>query len=239
MTNTATTTSVWKAVCTIVGDESAPFDEHASLFDMGLDSLGLAELVIQLEEKYGEGAITIDDVLANPIVSSIAAHLVLQAASCTSQAPSRTSPAAASPAVASTDTPAARAIFLFAGEGAHSAGVDLTVLKTSPSWLAVDATIFAQHGASADDFLAMHLGDHTAPYSPVVTTILNILQADLWKLWGRTRAPGRERLAFAYPCVAVAAPISLSCTPPVRVLVCVCYPRTTRRAVVCPRPLGG
>ena len=75
MTNTATTTSVWKAVCTIVGDESAPFDEHASLFDMGLDSLGLAELVIQLEEQYGEGAITIDDVLANPIVSEIAACL--------------------------------------------------------------------------------------------------------------------------------------------------------------------
>ena len=225
MTASIVTENVWKACCTIVGREGAPLDEHASLFDMGLDSLGLAELVIQLEELYGEGAITIDDVLSNPVVSEIAAKL----GGNTDVGKPMNMPG----------TPGPRAIFLFAGEGAHSPGIDLTILKSSPAWPIVDKAILEQHGTSAEDFLATHLGNHAPPYSPVVTTILNLLQADLWKLWGRTRAPGRERLAFAYLCVAVAAPISLSCTPPVRVLVCVCYPRTTRRAVVCPRPLGG
>ena len=67
--------TVWDACCTIVGKEGAPLDEHASLFDLGLDSLGLAELVIQLEELFGEGCITIDDVLIDPVVSTIAAKL--------------------------------------------------------------------------------------------------------------------------------------------------------------------
>ena len=28
------------------------------------------------------------------------------------------------------------------------------------------------------------LGVHTAPFSPVVTTVINILNADSWRLWG-------------------------------------------------------
>ena len=74
---TATTTlnSVWTACCDIVGTEGAPLDAQANLFDIGLDSLGLAELVIQLEESYGEGCINVDDILANPIISQIAAKL--------------------------------------------------------------------------------------------------------------------------------------------------------------------
>ena len=48
---------------------------NANLFDLGVDSLGLAELVIQLEEIYGDGAITVDDIMADPIVCEIAAKL--------------------------------------------------------------------------------------------------------------------------------------------------------------------
>ena len=73
---TSATEAVWTACCTITGkDEGTSMDKNASLFDMGLDSLGLAELVIQLEELYGEGAITIDDVLSNPVVCEVAAML--------------------------------------------------------------------------------------------------------------------------------------------------------------------
>ena len=61
----AATSAVWAACCELVGKEASEIDENMSMFDMGIDSLGLAELVIQLEEIYGEGALTIDDVLAN------------------------------------------------------------------------------------------------------------------------------------------------------------------------------
>merc|ERR1712166_262964 len=56
---------VWKACAEISGaDPASQPDSDTSLFDMGLDSLGLAELVIQLEEVYGEGSLTVDDILA-------------------------------------------------------------------------------------------------------------------------------------------------------------------------------
>ena len=42
---------------------------------MGLDSLGLAELVIQIEEVYGEGVITIDDILSAPTLCEVASLL--------------------------------------------------------------------------------------------------------------------------------------------------------------------
>ena len=73
----ATTNAVWKACCEIVGNEGAAMDENASFFELGIDSLGLAELVLQLELvlKLEEGAIEIDDVLANPSVSELAAKL--------------------------------------------------------------------------------------------------------------------------------------------------------------------
>ena len=74
----ATTKAVWTACCQIIGTEedAAEVDELANLVEMGIDSLGLAELVIQLEELYGEGAISIDDVLSSANVSQIAAKLV-------------------------------------------------------------------------------------------------------------------------------------------------------------------
>ena len=66
---------IWAKCCGILGTEGTKLDAHANLFDMGLDSLGLAELVIQCEEVFGEGVITVDDIIANPIISEIAARL--------------------------------------------------------------------------------------------------------------------------------------------------------------------
>ena len=67
---------VWKACADISGAalDSQPAAD-TSFFDMGLDSLGLAELVIQLEEVYGEGVITIDDILAAPTLREVACLL--------------------------------------------------------------------------------------------------------------------------------------------------------------------
>ena len=67
---------VWKACADIGGGDAAAQPEpDTSLFDMGLDSLGLAELVIQLEEVYGEGCITVDDILAAPTLREVASLL--------------------------------------------------------------------------------------------------------------------------------------------------------------------
>ena len=187
---------VWKACCEILGQKDTPLDAHASLLDLGIDSLGLAELVIQLEEIYSEGCVSVDDILANPVVSQIAAKL---GGGDSDKKPAASPVVKAEAMSAPTFDGTPRAIFLFAGEGAHSAGVDLAVLKTSPAWATVDAAMLEQHGTSTEEFLKEHLGDHTPPHSPVVTTILNLLQADLWRLWGRECTRPKRKNTRARP----------------------------------------
>ena len=75
-------------------------------------------------------------------------------------------------------------IFLFAGEGAHSTNIDLSVLKTSPTWPQADAALQKLLGTGADAFLNANSGNHAAPASPLVTTLINVLHADLWRQWG-------------------------------------------------------
>ena len=74
MTTNTAIKNVWTATAAISGgDANQVPDPDTSLFDIGLDSLGLAELVIQLEEVYGEGAISVDDILAAPTIREVAA----------------------------------------------------------------------------------------------------------------------------------------------------------------------
>ena len=61
-------------------------------------------------------------------------------------------------------------VLLLTGEGAHAAETDVPSLKASPSWPAVEAAVchveaLADVGLGA--FLGVHLGEHTAPTSPV------------------------------------------------------------------------
>ena len=72
-------------------------------------------------------------------------------------------------------------IFLFAGEGAHSADTDLAHLKGSPLWSDVEVALRRTLDLDLAAFLAGRLGTHAAPMSPVVTTILNILNVGLWR----------------------------------------------------------
>ena len=102
----------------------------------------------------------------------------------------------------------AKAIFLFGGEGAHSADPDLSVLKQSPSWTAVDTALHGQYGVGVEDFLAENAGKHSCPGSPVVTTVLNILQADIWRMWGHSPA-----YALGHS-VRPVAQLSWSCSQP-------------------------
>ena len=76
-------------------------------------------------------------------------------------------------------------LFLFTGEGAHSDITDIDSLRAGPSWAHVEAAL--QRLGVADDLEALlrtALGVHEAPMSPVVTTIINILNAEHWRAAG-------------------------------------------------------
>ena len=75
-------------------------------------------------------------------------------------------------------------VFVFSGEGAHGTDTDISVLKLSPSWPAVQQALREVGQVDPEAFLQENLGEHTAPNSPLVTVSLNILHADLWQHWG-------------------------------------------------------
>ncbi|CAL1140432.1 unnamed protein product [Cladocopium goreaui] len=76
-------------------------------------------------------------------------------------------------------------VFLFCGEGAHSEETDIALLKSCGSWSVVeDALQQLGLGEKLEPFLLQNLGRHNAPTSPVVSVVLNILNADLWRRWG-------------------------------------------------------
>lgn len=79
-------------------------------------------------------------------------------------------------------------IFLLSGEGAHSADTDISGLKTSSTWKDVAASLLAlgliQAVEDVEAWLHDRLGVHSAPDSPVVTTAINILNADRWRAAG-------------------------------------------------------
>eukprot|EP00434_Breviolum_minutum_P038188 symbB.v1.2.033867.t1/scaffold4270.1/size42129/3 len=75
-------------------------------------------------------------------------------------------------------------IFLFSGEGAHSSETDTAFLKLSKSWSVVEDALHKLGFPDTETFLLQNLGKHHAPTSPVVSVVLNILNADLWQQWG-------------------------------------------------------
>ena len=60
------------------------------------------------------------------------------------------------------------------------------MLKSSPSWGAVDEALQALGVCATEPFLSGHMGKHNAATSPIVTTVVHILQTDLWRSWGVT-----------------------------------------------------
>eukprot|EP00439_Symbiodinium_sp_Y106_P004600 s11657_g1.t1 len=66
-------------------------------------------------------------------------------------------------------------VFVFSGEGAHGADTDISMLKFSPSWPAVQEALRHVGQVDLEVFLQENLGDHSAPNSPL----------DLWQLWGQ------------------------------------------------------
>eukprot|EP00930_Biecheleria_cincta_P054812 TRINITY_DN41211_c0_g1_i1.p1 TRINITY_DN41211_c0_g1~~TRINITY_DN41211_c0_g1_i1.p1 ORF type:complete len:1928 (-),score=287.72 TRINITY_DN41211_c0_g1_i1:320-6103(-) len=75
-------------------------------------------------------------------------------------------------------------LFLFSGEGVHSADTDISLLKSCSSWKLVQQAIQNLGHEDPEAFFRDNLGNHSAPNSPVVTVALGILNADLWRQWG-------------------------------------------------------
>ena len=73
---TAPASSTVQSICGIIlGKPAKELGLDASLMDLGIDSLGFAELVLQLERAFGDGVITVDDIMDAPSIGQIAAKL--------------------------------------------------------------------------------------------------------------------------------------------------------------------
>jgi hypothetical protein len=72
-------------------------------------------------------------------------------------------------------------IFLFTGEGAHSAQNDVGALRQSNAWPVVDAALVRHGLPGLEALLTATLGQHGAPLSPVLTTVVNLLNAARWR----------------------------------------------------------
>ena len=81
-------------------------------------------------------------------------------------------------------------LLVFPGEGAHSSHSSIADLRASPSWAAIEAAVRQHLGLAMtlDAFLHANLGIHTAPSSPVVTTVIDLLVADRWHAAGHAPA---------------------------------------------------
>jgi acyl carrier protein len=68
---------VWASCETIcAGGISEGNKTEDPIFELGVDSLGLAELLIALESKFGEGCVSVDEVMEDPSVSAIVSLLL-------------------------------------------------------------------------------------------------------------------------------------------------------------------
>ena len=86
-------------------------------------------------------------------------------------------------------TPPVPCLGLFTGEGAHSTQTDVAASVRSSLSCAVEAAVrrHTSHKLELAAYVTSHLGDHAAPHSPLVTTILNILNVGLW--WAAGHEP--------------------------------------------------
>lgn len=73
------------------------------------------------------------------------------------------------------------ALFVHTGEGAHSRRSVVANLQASPAWSALEAALLKFVGCGLEAFLARFLGEHGSPQSPIVTTCINLLNADRWR----------------------------------------------------------
>ena len=75
-------------------------------------------------------------------------------------------------------------LVLCPGEGAHSSTQDVSGLRESSAWNSVERAVESlnvSESESLETFLHFSTGSHCAPCSPVVTTVVNILNLERWR----------------------------------------------------------
>jgi len=77
-----------------------------------------------------------------------------------------------------------RIALFFAGEGTHMVAMDISILKTAPIWFELENVFKAAVGENLLEFLTREVGTPEAPNSTLVTTVVNMLHASIWALWG-------------------------------------------------------
>jgi acyl transferase domain-containing protein len=195
---------VRRRVATLLGHQDAnAVHDHASFFDLGLDSMMAVDLARGLARAFGI-ELSIAQVFANPTVNSLAAIIIARlpatVGSTTQLAVSRelashAGPRASVPAAGAQrrDRGAPRVAFLFSCQGGQHFGMGGELYDTEPVFRAridaCDRILAPQLGGSLKDAM-MHGHDKRAIEQTHVAqpalVALQLALADLWKSWGVT-----------------------------------------------------
>lgn len=77
-----------------------------------------------------------------------------------------------------------KTLFLFSGEGTHSADATFRLVERSALWPRIEAIIRTQLNLDLEQLWRREIGRHRCPYSPLLTVVTQICLADIWRRWG-------------------------------------------------------
>lgn len=77
-----------------------------------------------------------------------------------------------------------KTVFLYSGEGTHSAETHFRLLKQSAPWPRVEDILSSKLGVNLEQLWNREIGKHRCPYSPLLTVVSQICLADIWQQWG-------------------------------------------------------
>ena len=77
-----------------------------------------------------------------------------------------------------------KTVFLYSGEGTHSAETRFRLLKQSTPWPRVEEILSSKLGVNLEQLWHREIGRHRCPFSPLLTVVSQICLADIWRQWG-------------------------------------------------------
>lgn len=77
-----------------------------------------------------------------------------------------------------------KTLFIYSGEGTHSAGSQYKLLKHATLWPQVEAVLTSRLNLDIETLWKREIGSHQCPYSPLLTVITQICLSDIWRQWG-------------------------------------------------------
>jgi acyl transferase domain-containing protein/acyl carrier protein len=77
-----------------------------------------------------------------------------------------------------------KVVFLYSGEGTHSAETRFRLLKQSSQWSRIEDSLRSKLALNLEQLWNREIGNHRCPYSPLLTVVSQICLADIWQRWG-------------------------------------------------------